>query len=296
MPVAVHCPTCGQELVAPEELIGQIAACPGCNAQFPIQDSGNRQQSATPPPPPSTNKPNATDQRSVSASDPPVNAQRPANAQPPAKTLPSADAYFPPGRGPAPKPPAEPELPTPRPSQPKQRVPETATTPRAAQPAKFIAGESTETAIELGQDGQLPMLVLADTKGSETADADGQKSNPLILVGVLCFSLLASLSMLLIDPTTVRSEPDSKESARAQIEANYVKGNPLREPYQELLAAALQAHHKGDYSEERANYRQVLKMLREENKNAYTGVTGRVSAPMPPSDEHLDSLLRSLLR
>jgi hypothetical protein len=169
-------------------------------------------------------------------------------------------------------------------------------TPRAAQPARFIAGESTDTAIELGRDGQLPMLVLAAGKSNAATDADGQKSNPLLLVGVLCFSLLASLSMLLIDTTAYYAEPDSKHEARAQIESHYVKGNPLREPYQNELAAALQAHHKEDYAQERKHYKQVLKMLREENKNAYTGITGRVSAPLPPNDEHLDLLLRTLLR
>jgi hypothetical protein len=168
--------------------------------------------------------------------------------------------------------------------------------PRTAQPARFIAGESTDTAIELGQDGQLPMLVLTEGKSSAATDADGQKSNPLLLVGVLCFSLLASLAMLLLDTKSYYAEPDSKKEARTQIEAHYVKGNPLREPYQDYLAAALQAHHKGDVAQERTQYKQVLKMLREENKNAYTGITGRVSAPLPPNDEHLDSLLRTLLR
>ena len=140
------------------------------------------------------------------------------------------------------------------------------------------------------------MLVLTEGKSNAALDADGQKSSPLLLVGVLCFSLLASLSMLLLDTTSYYAEPDSKKDARLQIEAHYVKGNPLREPYQDYLAAALQSHHKGDYDQERKFYKQVLKMLREENKNAYTGVTGRVSAPLPPSDEHLDSLLRTLLR
>jgi len=140
------------------------------------------------------------------------------------------------------------------------------------------------------------MLVLTEGKSNAAIDADGQKSNPLLLVGVLCFSLLASLSMLLLDTTAYYAEPDSKIDARARIEADYVKGKPLREPYQHELAAALQSHHKGDYAQERTHYKQVLKMLREENKNAYTGVTGRVSAPSPPNDEHLDSLLRTLLR
>jgi hypothetical protein len=140
------------------------------------------------------------------------------------------------------------------------------------------------------------MLVLTEGKSQAATEADGQKSNPLLLVGVLCFSLLASLSMLLLDPTAKYAEADSKQDARMQIEAHYVKGNPLREPYQATLAAALQSHHKRDYAQERKHYKEVLKMLREENKNPYTGITGRVSAPLPPNDEHLDSLLRTLLR
>lgn len=258
MPVAVHCPTCGQELVAPDELIGQIAACPGCNARFPVADSGQGKRVVPPPPPP------------PSGQRPAPHTAQASNAAPPA----------------VPK----------QPARPKQQAAPAPSTPRAARPARFIAGESTDTAIELGQDGQLPMLVLTEGKSNAATEADGQKSNPLLLVGVLCFSLLASLSMLLLDTTAYYAEPDSKTEARAQIEAHYVKGKPLREPYQHELAAALQAHHKGDYAQERTHYKQVLKMLHEENKNAYTGVTGRVSAPSPPNDEHLESLLRTLLR
>ncbi len=122
------------------------------------------------------------------------------------------------------------------------------------------------------------MLVLTEGKSATVTDADGQKSNPLLLIGVLCFSLLASLSMLLLDTTSYRAEPDGKQEARTQIETQYVKAIRC-EPYQDHLVAALQAHHKGDYAQERAQYKQVLMMLREENKNAYTGITGRVSAP-----------------
>ncbi len=295
MPVAVHCPTCGQELVAPDELIGQVAACPGCNAQFPISDPGNGKR-ATPPPPP----PPPAGQRPAPQSSQPSDAAPPATAKQHARTLPSSDAYFPPGKAPASKPVPTPTTAAPepvqRPARPKPQAAPAAALPRAAQPARFIAGESTDTAIELGHDGQLPVLVLTEGNTVAATDADGQKSNPLLLVGVLCFSLLASLSMLLLDTTSYRAEPDGKQESRTQIEAYYVKGNPLREPYQAHLAAALQAHHKGDYAQERAQYKQVLKMLREENKNAYTGITGRVSAPSPPNDEHLDSLLRTLLR
>ena len=290
MPVAVHCPTCGQELVAPDELIGQVAACPGCNAQFPISAPGVGKRAVPPPPPPNSGQRESAQSSGTSTADPPAVAKQPA------KTLPSTDAYFPPGKAPAAKPVAASTEPAQQSVRPKQPATPAAPAARDAQPARFIAGELTDTSIALGQDGQLPMLVLAEGKSAAANEADGQKSNPLLLVGVLCFSLLASLSMLLLDTTVYRAEPDSKKEARTQIEAHYVKGDPLREPYQENLAAALQAHHKGDYAQERAQYRQVLKMLREENKNAYTGITGRVSAPLPPNDEHLDSLLRTLLR
>jgi hypothetical protein len=271
MPVAVHCPTCGQELVAPDELIGQIAACPGCNAQFPVSNTGQGKRVVPPPPPP------------------------PSGQRPAPRATPTADAA----------PPAVAK----QPARSKQQAAPATSTPRAARPARFIAGESTETTIELGRDGQLPMLVLTEGKANAATEADGQKSNPLLLVGVLCFSLLASLSMLLLDTTAYYAEPDSKTEAREQIEAHYVKGKPLRAPYQDELAAALQAHHKRDYAQERTRYKQVLKMLREENKTL-TGVTGRAEAPkLPdgellqpnhnhwqPNDEHLESLLRTLLR
>jgi len=109
-----------------------------------------------------------------------------------------------------------------------------------------------------------------------------------------CF---ASLSMLLLDTRPTTPSPIARnEGSRADRVALRQRGIRFEISTKHELAAALQAHHKGDYAQERTHYKQVLKMLREENKNAYTGVTGTVSAREPPNDEDLDSLLRTLLR
>ena len=39
MPQTVKCPRCGKELIAPDELIGKVAACPQCHEPIPITGS-----------------------------------------------------------------------------------------------------------------------------------------------------------------------------------------------------------------------------------------------------------------
>ena len=169
--------------------------------------------------------------------------------------------------------------------------------PRAAKAARFIAAEATDTAIQLGQDGQLPALVLEEGKAKDKDD-ESQKSSPFLLVAALCVSLAASVGMLILDPTVHRSERPDKPQARALIEQYYISqpGQILSEPYQDDLRAALQAHNQANYKTERQLYRRVFQRLKAENNNELKGITGQVRAAQRPNDEDLEELLAILLR
>jgi hypothetical protein len=168
---------------------------------------------------------------------------------------------------------------------------------RAAKAARFIAAETTDTAIQLGQDGQLPALVLEEGRAKETDD-EAQKSSPFLLVAALCISLGASVGMLLLDTEVRRSERQDKAQARALIEQYYISQPTqiLTEPYQDDLRAALQAHNQADYKTERQFYRRVFQRLKAENNNELKGLTGQVRADQRPNDEDLEQLLATLLR
>ena len=189
--------------------------------------------------------------------------------------------------------PRQPQKPSAAPAAPRAAAP----VQRAAKAARFIAAESTETAIQLGQDGQLPSLVLEEgtAKGK---DEEAQKSSPFLLVAALCISLGASVAMLLLDPQVQQSERADKPRARELIEQHYISqpGQILLEPYQDELRAALQAHNKGDFATERRLYRRVIQRLKAENNNELRGLTGQVRGFEPPNDKDLEELLTILLR
>jgi len=132
--------------------------------------------------------------------------------------------------------------------QPIARAPRKSTPPptrpkRVGKAAKFIATELTETRVQLGADGQLPNLVLRDEKKTEVEDAPAQTSNPLLLIGVLCFSVTISVVMLFVDTEKRHVEGKSKEQAREQIQRYYAGTPPTIKLYQRKLREALQAHN-----------------------------------------------------
>ena len=323
MPVSVSCPQCGKELVAPDELIGKVASCPQCNTPFPVA-GGNGQSAAGVAPKPAPAAANyMPPPASAAPTSPPAEATQPL-PQPtvPAPTeLPPKESYLPPGKDQPPskdQPPAESKpakfktrpdkadatgatpagdsVPDAAPTA-KDSAAATASPQRAAEPARFIAAaQATETAIQLGQDGQLPTLVLEEGKSQEQAKEDGQQSNPLLLVAVLCFSLLSSLVMLFFEFEAGRPPDEQKRDARAAIQQFYIQGQPLLEEYQHELRRALQAHNKGDYATERRHYHSVVRMLQAENNDDLKGLTGQARADRPPNDEHLREQLSTLLR
>jgi hypothetical protein len=221
----------------------------------------------------------------------------------PTAKMPDREAFFPPTKSPGtpsstPKsPPAEP---TPKEKTASAKAPtaKTASPQRAAQPARFIAAQATDTTIQLGQDGQLPTLVLQEGKAKQEVEEDAQRSNPILLAVVFGFAVVSSIALLLINPQVQRSERPDKQQARELIEDHYIKDKAhiLPERYQQELRRALQAYNNEDYATERTHYRNVVRLLHAENNNALKGLTGQVRAKQHPNDEDLKDLLDILLR
>ena len=137
---------------------------------------------------------------------------------------------------------------------------------------------------------------MQEGEAQDKAKDDGQHSNPLLLVAVLCFSLLSSLLMLFFEFEASRPPDEVKRLARVAIQRHYIHGQPLLEEYQHELRRALQAHNKPDYATERQHYQNVLRLLLAENNDNLKGLTGQARADEPPNDEHLQELLSILLR
>jgi hypothetical protein len=314
MPLQIRCPKCNKELAAPDELIGKVAACPGCNTQFPVMvnirgSAGSiLARSAETP---------AASAALRSASGVTV-AAIPSNLPP---TLTSA--------GPQPPPPpdirrshadlsisspavsnssvaATPATPPPANANPVQPMPKasqsavTTKVAREATPAKFIPAGELER-INLGSDGLLPELSLQEAQSNESQGGT-RSGHPLVLVLVLALSFIASAVLLFLDTESRRTESLNRSMARQELADYYARAaspsHPL-EDYQQRLRKALQAHNQGKYADELGYYRQVLNMLRDEriqnDRTAVTGLTGVRKGSTPPSDEHLESLLSQLL-
>jgi DNA-directed RNA polymerase subunit RPC12/RpoP len=167
---------------------------------------------------------------------------------------------------------------------------------RPAQAAKFIAAQTAQTQVQLGADGRLPVLLfenrVAEPDSRETATRD---SNPLLLIGVLCFSVTLSVLLLVFDPQQVQSNDAAKDEARHWIVTRYIGAGPHLKPHEKRLREALQAFHRGDFATERRMYRDVLDMLRDESHRGAVGLTGPRRALDPPNDHHLEQLLATLL-
>ncbi len=167
---------------------------------------------------------------------------------------------------------------------------------RPAQAAKFIAAETAETAVQLGSDGRLPELVFEDQSAErETHKSQSEDSNPLLLIGILCFSITLSLIMLVFDPQPPQSGSAAKSRARNEIARTYIGTGPRLRPHEKRLRQALQAFHRGDHEAERRLYREVLHMLRDESHRGVMGLTGPRRAAAPPNDHHLEQQLATLL-
>lgn len=171
---------------------------------------------------------------------------------------------------------------------------------RTAKSAKFIAAETTATKFDLTADGKLPELVLADKDRAAATDAPAARTPPWFLIGMLGFSVISSVLMLVVDTAPVATSLTSHAAAREAIQLYYVGQPPRLEPYQARLRLALQAGGRGDRAEERRLYQEVLALLRSEGTSKFRGLTGMASNALdppdgPPHDRHLERLISILL-
>jgi DNA-directed RNA polymerase subunit RPC12/RpoP len=167
---------------------------------------------------------------------------------------------------------------------------------REVKQAKFVASGAVATRINLGEDGQLPNLVVADTQEVIVVDEEGSSTSPLLMIGVLVFSVLMSVFMLLAPESSDESESTSKQDAIEHLQVNYIGTGPELKPYQKLLRDGLQAQRRGDAKAARTAYRSVLGMLRAETSSEMGLTAPKWADPTTaPNDTDLEKHLNILL-
>ncbi len=141
--------------------------------------------------------------------------------------------------------------------------------------ARFITDQAGDPLVKLGADGHLPDLALQEMGApvvQEKTPAD-QASKSLALVAAFVVSMGLSVAMLFLDLDVTSGTVQQAQVARRAITIYYGSENAPLEPYQKLLRSANLARSRGDYQGEQQYYREVLRMLRAENKNSVTGLT-----------------------
>lgn len=184
------------------------------------------------------------------------------------------------------KPPGE------RTSHKKSKKPARAPRRTKRKTARFVTDQVGEPLVQLGDDGTLPELHLAEASSETPGESRSRASNPTLLYIVCGLSLLMSLAMLFIDPAPRRSRTaDEIERARLDIRRFYGDAHDELEPYQRLLRRAQRAHSSRDHEAEREAYRRVLDLLNsEDNERGIRGLTGDLRR-----DEELRNLVGTLL-
>ncbi len=167
------------------------------------------------------------------------------------------------------------------------------------QVARFITDQPGEPLVRFGEDGQLPELDLREATGSRGGEQKSRERNPNVLYGVLAFSFVLTLGLLLVEPPG--SPVSSEDLSEAREALNAFFGNEDQgefDPYQLALRQALIEHSQGDFAEERQLYRKVLNMLNAadiRDISNHEGLTGRYTKRGRASDEELRRLLETLL-
>lgn len=162
--------------------------------------------------------------------------------------------------------------------------------------AKFITDRGGEALVKLGDDGHLPELNL--TEGAErAAQRDKPKeTNPLLVYGLVGFSFLMSITLLLLDDEG--GSVSSEARAQAQIDIRKFYGEDAApgekpksiEKWQQWLRDARLAASRRDREAERRAYRKVLNQLNSEDNKGFTGLTGSRDR-----DEELRRLIATLM-
>ena len=263
--VAIHCPFCKRPMAASSAFAGQMIACPNCRGEFLMTPPGMMPPPAAPLSPPSG-----------SYAPPPVAA----NPAPPA--APQAVAVA--------APPAARPMPAPAPAV----VPPPATVPAQPPPntARFKTAATQAPAIAPAADGKLPTLQLADATAPAAKGGSGEKGVPLWAAAMaVVASTVISAILLLGDLEGTQSTGSRRTFARQKLTEHYATGSAEPRAYQVLLREAQQAHTRGDFATERKKYRDVLALLRsEDRKKKFDWLTGAES-----SDQDLENQLSILL-
>ncbi|HUY90525.1 MAG TPA: hypothetical protein VMV10_17440 [Pirellulales bacterium] len=237
MAMTVACPGCAMQLAVAPELIGQVLGCPHCHSQFQV---------AAPPP-----------------AGPPPGAQT--------SSAPAPSSFPPPSPSPSPSAGAAPRWRGDAGAAPagfklNDAAPPSPGPVKAAVP-KFKPADPTTAIVTLAADGKLPELTLAEAMNrTKAAPASEKKSRPFALTLILGISLVSSVFLSLADLSPSDSGLDARQQARTQIARFYQEAGAALEPYQLLLRDAQRAHSRGDHAAERARYREVLRLLRAENR------------------------------
>ncbi len=132
----------------------------------------------------------------------------------------------------------------------------------------------TTTTLKPTPDGKLPTLALYSevTRSEKTSTNSGPST--LVVLATLAVSVTLSLTMLLFDFAPTTSPTGEAEAARAHIVKFFGDEPTALQPYQKTLRESQRAHSRGDRSTERKCYREVLELLRSENRSLRKTLTG----------------------
>ena len=104
--------------------------------------------------------------------------------------------------------------------------------PDAARPgkkvARFINAEAAQSTLNIADDGRLPELQLQESTQAKTGEAGGSTVHPLVLLGLVSLSVVASVLLVLYEPrqeTLPRST--AKRDARHVIVSEYFADEEL---------------------------------------------------------------------
>jgi hypothetical protein len=266
MAVKTQCPRCKQPLSVPSKLAGSYANCPRCQGRFWISKDAPLDSSIS-------------DSVSLSGSTLTL-TQAPA-----AQSAPAADpaaspprAYFP---SVTPLAPAAAPRPASGCPEPPSAAGPPAARPQARKVARLVSADAAESSLKIAPDGQLPNLQLQDVDKKDKGQGKSRAIPPLVLVAAWVFSVVMTIAIFMFSGNNNGTEALTQDKAKAmkEIEEQYF-GDPSRVallPYQQLLREAQQARARGDFKAERQNYRQVLDLLRTEER-----------AGRQPSAKHLE--------
>lgn len=151
----------------------------------------------------------------------------------------------------------------------KLEEPAAASAPQHAAVPRFKPIDTPAPAVSLTQEGTLPELSLAEPHCAtpKTVAQSEKQPQPLALTLIVAASLTLSACLSLMDFSPEAGGADARQQARRRIASFYQRSEGPLQRYQLLLRDAQRAHSRGDDPAERTRYREVLRLLRAENRS-----------------------------